>query len=419
MKKLLKKTYKIVAVAMVLAMILPMSTFAYYDPSDSGREQVTVSGVTYEMWSTTYHDSRNTFRGSTWVMNTAQTNLPTGYMGVATYLCNASDESVIARRDRQFNSQPAYWFYQETEKASGSSNGVITKGKVWLYNGTSYKEVDAPVAPALYPASYANNTLAVLGENGSYPVNDSGKTYGTLVQADFVGYNPDLILATNTDGTKGYIRSEDLEPNVSNPEEAMAYMADMENSMEDYRTIPLYDLNENVIGDFKIALPTDEVSPEAQEVINRLEQEAYQARMNTMTKMAADKPTVLPWTEEHIQSLVMDMLANGGYLRNSKGETYGSTLLSALLGGDPELIKARGTKGEIGYIRMGDTIEGQFEVNTPEDAMRYMAYLETQPDEYLIPLYDSEGNVIGEFLYVSSSENTFTPEMIEEQLNKT
>ena len=30
MKKLLKKTYKIVAVAMVLAMILPMSTFACY-----------------------------------------------------------------------------------------------------------------------------------------------------------------------------------------------------------------------------------------------------------------------------------------------------------------------------------------------------------------------------------------------------
>ena len=158
---------------------------------------------------------------------------------------------------------------------------------------------------------------------------------------------------------------------------------------------------------------------EAQEVIDRLEQEAYQARMDIMAKMAADKPAALPWAEEHIQSLVMEMLANGGYLRNSKGETYGSTLLSALLGGDPELIKATGTKGELGYIRMRDTIAGQFEVNTPEDAMRYMAYLETQPDEYLIPLYDFEGNVIGEFLYGCSSKNSLTPEMISEQLNKT
>lgn len=417
MKKFTNNICKFVALAIIFAMILPINTFAYYEPSESGEEQFTVNGVTYKMWSTTYHDSRSTFRGSTWVMNIAQTKLPTGHMGVATYLCNANDESVIVKRDRKFNDQPAYWFYQETEKGIGGSDGVITKGTVWIYDGTRYKELEAPMAPTIYPASYANSA-AMLDENGNYPVTASGKTYGSLIQADFVGYDPDLIFATGTNGTKGYIRSEDLNLNVSNPEEAMVYMAELENKVENYRMIPLYDLNENIIGDFKVDLPTDEVSPEAQEVIDRLEQDAYQARMDIITKMAADKPAALPWAEEHIQSLVMEMLANGGYLRNSKGETYGSTLLSALLGGDPELIKATGTKGELGYIRMRDTIEGQFEVNTPEDAMRYMAYLETQPDEYLIPLYDFEGNVIGEFLYGCSSESALTSEMIYEQLNK-
>ena len=59
------------------------------------------------------------------------------------------------------------------------------------------------------------------------------------------------------------------------------------------------------------------------------------------------------------------------------------------------LVPAIGTKGEEGYIRESD-IPGS-NVKNPEEALAYMEWLKTQPSELLIPLYDEQGNVIGQF----------------------
>ena len=96
---------------------------------------------------------------------------------------------------------------------------------------------------------------------------------------------------------------------------------------------------------------------------------------------------------------LVEIVGASEYSVNSKGETYGSSLLTSVVGVKPDLEAAIGTEGQNGYIRERDTIWGKWKdsIRTPQDALRYMEYLDTQPSEYLIPLYDFEGNVIGDF----------------------
>ena len=88
-----------------------------------------------------------------------------------------------------------------------------------------------------------------------------------------------------------------------------------------------------------------------------------------------------------------------GYPVNSKGETYGPDIPELYGGFAPDLILAEGTKGETGYIRESEAAHGGYPgtVNNPEEALAYMEWLKTQPATRYIPLYDSEGNVIGQF----------------------
>lgn len=87
-----------------------------------------------------------------------------------------------------------------------------------------------------------------------------------------------------------------------------------------------------------------------------------------------------------------------GYPVNSKGETYGPNM-PEVYGSSPDLVLAQGTKGEVGYIRESEAGHGGYPgtVNNPEEAMAYMEWLKTQPATIYVPLYDSEGNEIGQF----------------------
>ena len=89
------------------------------------------------------------------------------------------------------------------------------------------------------------STLAesMLTEDGTYPVNTAGETYGSVLLADMVGEDPDLISATNQKGVDGYIRVADV-PTI-NPAVSTAAV----------QMIPLYDMNGNVIGSFELDIP--------------------------------------------------------------------------------------------------------------------------------------------------------------------
>ena len=73
--------------------------------------------------------------------------------------------------------------------------------------------------------------------DGDYPKNDKGETYGPEILFDVVGYMPDLITATATNGQDGYLRSSEMDALLSSTDH------------QSY-SLPVYDLNGNVIGEF-------------------------------------------------------------------------------------------------------------------------------------------------------------------------
>ncbi|MDF2682171.1 MAG: pPPM1a [Brevibacillus sp.] len=86
----------------------------------------------------------------------------------------------------------------------------------------------------------------------NYPVNEQGQTYGSgLSLLPGPSKEPDLLLAKGENGIVGYVKSSDLSPSVSSPEEAIAYQKSME--AVGYRSIPLYKLDGiTVIGEFRL-----------------------------------------------------------------------------------------------------------------------------------------------------------------------
>ena len=90
------------------------------------------------------------------------------------------------------------------------------------------------------------NLLDTLTEDQAYPVNDAGETYGSVLLADFVGEDPDLLAAVNQDGVSGYIRSDDDTDTTTN-------------------SIPLYDQEGNVIGSFQL-MESEEINTDAADI---------------------------------------------------------------------------------------------------------------------------------------------------------
>ena len=86
--------------------------------------------------------------------------------------------------------------------------------------------------------------------------------------------------------------------------------------------------------------------------------------------------------------LLGDLMESGDYRRNSKGESYGHLTLSDYVGYDPELVYLAEYPQEdrpAGYFRAS---EREAVPNLPKDQC---------PHNFTIPLYDSEGTVIGEY----------------------
>ena len=85
-------------------------------------------------------------------------------------------------------------------------------------------------------------------------------------------------------------------------------------------------------------------------------------------------------------------IVDGDYPKNKKGESYGSMLLAEYVGYMPDLqhMAAYPPEGRPeGYIREAELQKGG-------EALRGLSKEEC-PHEYKIPLYDKEGNVIGEY----------------------
>lgn len=98
---------------------------------------------------------------------------------------------------------------------------------------------------------------------GAYPQNAAGLTYGTMAQRRITGEYPDLISVVATNGESGYVKLEDFDPiyalaksGASNEEINGEISRRVDKQEEDNksskRTISVYDLDMNIIGEFII-----------------------------------------------------------------------------------------------------------------------------------------------------------------------
>lgn len=114
------------------------------------------------------------------------------------------------------------------------------------------------------------------------------------------------------------------------------------------------------------------------------------------------------------QTWAAENLVDGGYPRNSRGETYGNHFFEEYLGYEPELMACVSVEGQDGYYWTADT--GMTQAGSPEEAVaRQNWFEENRVSGYLIPVYDQEHNPIGTFeIGVGNTPSNYRPVTLEE-----
>ncbi|MFF2531523.1 peptidase [Brevibacillus sp. NPDC058079] len=181
-------------------------------------------------------------------------NVPIGYMGGQAFLYDDNGTLKTASSMEYNTSKLAGWI--------GYSPRIITPGRYYaqsraeFYNGNGYTKVTGYKSPKqeLKKSSFAKETetspiIEELLSLDEYDVNDNGETYGSGLSEKSVGEFPDLISAVGTNGEEGYVRVEDLTPEVTTPKEALEQNHDKGN----VQIIPLYAVDgETQIGEFEL-----------------------------------------------------------------------------------------------------------------------------------------------------------------------
>jgi len=239
-----KKIFKSLCLVVLLITFLTGSVMAYASSADSSYIYKTVNGYNYKFNSTVVNNSSSTW-AYTNVGSADMINLPTGYMGAYAGMYSSSDV-LKAYGDWYYNDAPHGGISQMTSSVY-TLGTYYSYGQVKLYNGNGYTTYSTYKSPVVSNASRVMNDI-----NGSeYQINSNGETYGKGGRnAMIIGKEPDLIEASGTDGTIGYVKATELaSKEATTIEEAISITQQNLNG----RTINLYDYTgENVIGSFDI-----------------------------------------------------------------------------------------------------------------------------------------------------------------------
>lgn len=190
--------------------------------------------------------SSSSISARTIVKNDAETNLPSGWLGVyprAYYsngrLAEAGDWSYSSRSLSGMD-VPVY-VYDYT-------GYLYSQGRTALWNGTGYTTGTTTASPNAKAKSSESTIMDI-------QLNSSGETFGSSLFITNIEDEPDLILATGIDGTEGYVKKSDLYGDMAESPEAAVMLMNSRNANK-VRYIPLYDLEgKMVIGEFKITPP--------------------------------------------------------------------------------------------------------------------------------------------------------------------
>lgn len=245
MKKLFIK--RITVVGLISIMLLGFSVMAYADTS-SGWTTKIVNGRSYKYNSETwnrYSGSNATLEAVANVKTSNGKNASSGYMGAQARLYT-SNGTLHRSSSFVYNSSPAVNViaYSSRTKSSGY---FYAQSKIRLYNGDGYNTYTAKKSPN-GTVSRARSSEVSATDDFTYSVNEFNETYGSGLMADIAGEEPDLISAIGTNGEQGYVRSEDLMPECHSIEDAM----EASELAYSNQYIPLYNLNDEVIGEFEL-----------------------------------------------------------------------------------------------------------------------------------------------------------------------
>lgn len=210
----------------------------------------TVNGRTYkfnsEVWNR-YFTSGHTVEAVAQVRTADEKNAKTGYMGAQARLYT---EGGTLKKSSSFvyNDVPVVNIYAYSPRATSTNIYFYSQSKIKLYNGNGYTTYTANKSPNCKVKSFA---LAISDDIEEFSIttfkeNDEELSYGSGLQVDEQGDEPDLIAAIGINNKNGYIKSADLNPQTTSPEEACEVNRDLKSAY----SIPVYDLEGNVIDQF-------------------------------------------------------------------------------------------------------------------------------------------------------------------------
>lgn len=252
--------------------------------------------------------------------------------------------------------------------------------------------------------------------NGEYPKNKNGESYGIDSLADYVGYMPDLYSVLNPDtGVSGYVRRADVPgANVKTPEEALVYMEWRKANPGPYQ-LPMYDAKGDQIGYWEMGGSDDSVDTtgmtieEAKRAIEEAgSAESPSGEIDTTGMSVEEAKAALDSgyqgsgpmldTEERMERLREEYLIDGQYPTTADGKTYCPAAL--ITSEPPDLVGVITTKGKSGYVKYEEWDSYGALLSAPDTTPEELAAAKALLDDCvrtMIPVYDLEGNVVGEF----------------------
>ena len=302
-----------------------------------------IGGVAYEISSMFYY-APPYYKGSVWII--ADQRVPAGYMSAQSTIYN-EDKSLIKSSHMSSNTSSINFHYQETPELVTNETLLYVSGSYEILSGTGRVVSGDVNTIEYYDGSFSVvRPRSLMEEDGitEYPVNADGLTYGSLLYANEIGEEPDLISAVGTDGTAGYILREDFSPELYTQAAVLAWQA----ALAEDDKIPLYDLEGNQIGEYAMGAPQVELETSD---IPAKDAKLRQLEAVTPTLKTADLASVQDYQlPEGVRQSLEDGLVNGQYPTNADGETYGALWSRYVVGYEPDLIAVVGNEGEDGYV---------------------------------------------------------------------
>ncbi len=154
------------------------------------------------------------------IYTTGFVSVPTGYMGAAAQLFNASNGGLCQSSVVYYNTSSTSTLSVGSGRYIGPSS-FYSMGIARYYNGSSYNNYLTTATSTVYLVSGLTATLSVPAPQ--LEENDEGLTLGSAYVAEVTGNMPDLVSVVTTDGQLGYAYAQDLQFDTpANPQEALA-----------------------------------------------------------------------------------------------------------------------------------------------------------------------------------------------------